>query len=328
MSARIERRAVLQGALVLAFSLAGPPGLGAQTAPGKLPGDLERNPQLDARLRIGADGGVTLKTGKVELGQGVLTAFAQLCADELDIELSRLVIVSGDTRHSPRQGATAGSMSMPEGGTAVRAAAAEARALLLAMAGERLGVPVTRLTVQDGTVTDSTGGKSITYWRLMGGRTWNRKATGTVAPKPASARRYIGRPIARVDLPGKLTGEPSFVQDLRPDRLAHGRVVRALPRARRSSRPTWPPCGTCRECSGWCAMGTSWASSRRRNGRPTRRRRASRRAPGGGNTPVSRRTPTPGCWDRRPRTRSSIRPSARRVPHRRGPWRRATAARM
>ncbi|OJH34876.1 xanthine dehydrogenase family protein molybdopterin-binding subunit [Cystobacter ferrugineus] len=227
MSARIERRVVLQGALMLAFSLAGSPGLSAQTAPGKLPGDLERNPQLDAWLRIGADGVVTLKTGKVELGQGVLTAFAQLCADELDVELSRLAIVSGDTRHSPRQGATAGSMSMPEGGVAVRAVSAEARALLLAMAGERLGVPVSRLTVQDGTITDSAGGKSITYWRLMEGHAWNRRATGTVAPKPAAARRYIGRPVARVDLPGKLTGEPSFVHDLRPAQLVHGRVVRA-----------------------------------------------------------------------------------------------------
>ncbi|MET0403380.1 MAG: molybdopterin cofactor-binding domain-containing protein [Cystobacter sp.] len=227
MRARLERRTVLQGALVLAFALVGPPGLGASAQEGKLPGDLEKNPQLDAWLRIGADGVVTLKTGKVELGQGILTAFAQLCADELDVELSRVTLLSGDTRASPRQGATAGSMSMPEGGTAVRAAAAEARSLLVAMASERLGVPVERLTVRDGTVQDSAGEASITYWRLMGGRTWNRKATGTVAPKPASARRYIGQPTPRVDLPAKLTGEPGFVHDLRPERLAHGRVIRA-----------------------------------------------------------------------------------------------------
>jgi nicotinate dehydrogenase subunit B len=227
MSARLSRRSVLKGSLVLAFAMASSPVLGAKPAPRRLPGTLNRERDLDARIRIGADGAVTLKTGKVELGQGALTALGQICADELDIELSRLTIISGDTQLSPNEGPTVGSMSIPESGLAVRHAAAEVRALLLEMAGKRLGVPAQRLRVQDGTITHPASGRTVTYWSLLGGRTLNREATGTVAPKPIADRRYIGRAVPRLDLPAKLTGEAIFVQDFRPANLAHGRIVRA-----------------------------------------------------------------------------------------------------
>ena len=227
MSAPLDRRSFLQGALVLAFTWSTPSAWGAKQEGPKLPGDLEHQRQLDAWLRIGADGRVTLKTGKVELGQGVLTALGQLCADELDIELSRLDIISGDTRLSPNEGPTAGSMSMPQAGVAVRAAAAEVRAILVSMASEKLRVPAERLRVRDGTILAPTGGAPVTYWSLMGGRLLNREATGRVAPKPVSERRYVGQPTPRRDLPAKLLGETSFVQDLRPANLVHGRVIRA-----------------------------------------------------------------------------------------------------
>ncbi|RKH18355.1 xanthine dehydrogenase family protein molybdopterin-binding subunit [Corallococcus sp. CA047B] len=225
MNAPVSRRSVLKGSLVLAFSLAGP-ALLAQTPKPRLPGDLARTPRLDAWLRIGADGVVTLMTGKVELGQGILTALGQLCADELDVEPARLRILSGDTRVCPPEGVTAGSMSIPNAGAAVRQASAEVRALLVSLAAERLRVPAKRLRVQDGTVKD-TGGGAVTYWALVGGKVLNREATGTVAPKPASQRRHAGKPLPRVDLPAKVAGEARFVQDLRPDTLVHGRIVRA-----------------------------------------------------------------------------------------------------
>ncbi|MCY1034951.1 molybdopterin-dependent oxidoreductase [Corallococcus sp. BB11-1] len=225
MSARVSRRSVLKGSLVLAFSLV-VPAPSAQGQGRRLPGDLARTPGLDAWLRIGADGVVTLMTGKVELGQGILTALGQLCADELDVEPARLRILSGDTRVCPPEGVTAGSMSIPNAGAAVRQASAEVRALLVSMAATRLRVPEQRLRVQDGTVR-APGGSAVTYWALVGGQTLNREATGTVAPKAASQRRHAGRPLPRLDLPAKLTGEPRFVQDLRPDTLVHGRVVRA-----------------------------------------------------------------------------------------------------
>ncbi|MFP2929806.1 molybdopterin cofactor-binding domain-containing protein [Pyxidicoccus sp. 3LG] len=226
MSTRLSRRTVLQGSLVMAFALTGPFALGAAQERRGLPGDLRRNSQLDAWIAIGADGVVTLKTGKVELGQGVLTALGQICADELDVDFKRLTLISGDTERSPNEGTTAGSMSMPEGGTAVRHAAAEVRAILLDLAGKRLGAKAERLKVKDGTIT-APGGRSVTYWSLMGGKSLSREATGTVAPKPVSERRYIGQSVPRVDLPAKVTGEAIFVQDFRSDTLVHGRAIRA-----------------------------------------------------------------------------------------------------
>ena len=189
-----------------------------------MPGDLARNLELDAWIEIGAEGSVTLKTGKVELGQGVLTALAQICADELDIDLNRLKIVSGDTVRSPREGVTAGSFSMPDAGTSVRLAAAEVRHILLDLAAQRLGAPATGLKVVDGTIRGSR--RRTTYWELVGGQSLKRRATGAIAPKPTDARRYIGRPVPRVDLPAKITGQTIFVQDHRPASLVHGRIVR------------------------------------------------------------------------------------------------------
>ncbi|WP_426754522.1 molybdopterin cofactor-binding domain-containing protein [Myxococcus sp. Y35] len=227
MSGDLSRRSVLQGSLVLAFALMGPRALGAPAGDAGLPGSLRRHRQLDAWLRIGANGVVTLKTGKVELGQGILTALAQLCADELDIEIQRLTLISGDTAVSPHEGTTAGSNSVSGSGSAVRHAAAEARALLLRMASQRLRVPVERLRVQDGTITATPGGASVTYWSLVGGKSLNQVATGSVRPKAPSERRQAGRSVPRLDLPGKIAGEASFVQDYRPANLVHGRVVRA-----------------------------------------------------------------------------------------------------
>jgi CO/xanthine dehydrogenase Mo-binding subunit len=232
VSAAISRRAALSGAVVLAFSLTGPPALG-QPAPApatgrkRLPGDLERNRRLDAWLRIGADGRVTLLTGKVELGQGVLTAFAQICADELDVDLARIDIVSGDTALSPNEGPTAGSFSMPDGGTAVRYACAEVRRLLLEMAAAGWGAQPERLMVADGTIRDPASGKSTTYWAVTGGKRLMREATGEVAPKPTAERRWIGRSVPRLDLPAKLSGRAIFVHDLRLEGMLHGRIVRA-----------------------------------------------------------------------------------------------------
>jgi CO/xanthine dehydrogenase Mo-binding subunit len=229
MAAALSRRAALAGGgVVLAFALTGPGALGQPAPQGRkrLPGDLERNRSLDAWLRIGADGRVTLKTGKVELGQGVLTAFAQICADELDVDMAVIDIISGDTALSPNEGPTAGSFSMPEGGTAVRYACAEARRILMQMAAEAWGAPLERLQVSSGVVRDPATGKTTSYAALAGDRPLMREATGEVAPKPASAHRWMGRSIPRLDLPAKMTGRAIFVQDYRPESLVHGRIVR------------------------------------------------------------------------------------------------------
>ena len=98
-------------------------------APVKLPGSLDANRRLDQWLKFEADGTLTVYTGKVEIGQGVLTAMAQIAAEELDVSLAKLRIVSGDTVLTPDEGHTSGSRSIDEGGTALRYASAEARHL-------------------------------------------------------------------------------------------------------------------------------------------------------------------------------------------------------
>src|SRR5437667_1382967 len=132
------------GALVVGFTLF-PAELAAQSAAPRLPGSLATNRRLDAWLAIQPNGAVTIFTGKIELGQGIGTAIAQIAADELDVDLARVEVVSGDTARTPNEGQTAGSLSVTESGTAVRYACAEARDALLAAAALKLGVPVSTL---------------------------------------------------------------------------------------------------------------------------------------------------------------------------------------
>src|SRR5579883_2874568 len=115
-----------------------------------LPGPLKDNPRLDRWLAFPAVGKVTVFTGRVELGQGVLTAMAQIAADELDIALARISVRSGDTGATPNEGYTAGSQSMQFGGVALRQACADVRALFLAAAARKLGCAAGELTVHDG----------------------------------------------------------------------------------------------------------------------------------------------------------------------------------
>jgi CO/xanthine dehydrogenase Mo-binding subunit len=206
---------------LLTFRLA-PTELQAQ----RLPGSLARAPQLDAWLRIGSDGTVTLLPGKVELGQGIRTALAQIAADELDVDLERIDVLSADTDASPNEGYTAGSMSIEQSGAAVRQAAAEARHLLLERAASRLGVPAAELAVEDGTVRARSGDVETTYWQLVDGELLEHRATGDVETKDPAQYRWVGKPVARLDLPGKVFGEESYVHDLRLPGMVHGRVVR------------------------------------------------------------------------------------------------------
>ncbi|RYY98831.1 MAG: xanthine dehydrogenase family protein molybdopterin-binding subunit, partial [Comamonadaceae bacterium] len=222
------RRAFLQGgSLVVLFGLGGLQPLAAQApAAAPLPGSLNSNRRLDAWIRINPDGTLTMYTGKVELGQGILTALTQIVADELDVEPRRLQVVSGDTGRTPNEGVTSGSLSIQDSGTALRMACAEARALLLGAAAQKLDAPVSELTVRDGTVARGAGGASTTYWEVAADASLAREATAKVAPKPAAARRYIGQSMQRRDIPAKVTGGAAYVQDIRLPGMVHARVVR------------------------------------------------------------------------------------------------------
>ncbi len=224
--AGIKRREFLQrgGALVVSFTLASA-GLAQQLTPRPLlPGSLNNNRMLDGWLRVNADGTVTVFTGKVELGQGILTALAQIAAEELDIAYERVDIISADTSRSPDEGMTAGSQSIENSGTALRFAAAEARALLLQLAAARLGVAADKLVVSDGTI--SAGAAQATYWELVRDVDLKREATARVQPKPPASHRIVGKSVRRRDIPKKVTGGAAYVQDIRLPGMVFGRVVR------------------------------------------------------------------------------------------------------
>ena len=225
----MDRRRLLQGAgyISLAFSIPAIDALAQAPAGDKprLPGDLNSVRKIGAWIQINADKTVTLLIGKVELGQGILTAVAQICADELDIDWKQLKVVSGDTALVPNEGVTAGSFSMPNCGPAVRQASAEARKIMLDLAAEKLKVPADKLTVKDGLVS-APGAGSVSYWDLAVGQALEREATGAVKPKAPKDYRYVGKDVPRLDIPAKMLGEEIFVHELRPKGMLYGQVTR------------------------------------------------------------------------------------------------------
>jgi nicotinate dehydrogenase subunit B len=134
--------------------------------PNALPSVLADNPRLDRWLNFAAAGKVELATGRVELGQGVLTAMTQIAAEELDVAFERIIIRSGDTDRTPNEGYTAGSQSMQAGGIALRAACAETRTLFLEEAARRLGCAAAELSVRDGRILRNGAATQFDYWSL------------------------------------------------------------------------------------------------------------------------------------------------------------------
>jgi CO/xanthine dehydrogenase Mo-binding subunit len=191
----------------------------------ELPPSLAANPRLADWLNLRGDGVVEVRSGKVELGQGVLTALAQVAAEELDVAVSRIRMIPALTGLSPDEGYTAGSLSVQHSGAALRVACAEARALYLDAAARRWGVPVSTLTVRDGTI-DAPGGESTSYWALAGRGLLDRPASGSATPRAELDYRVVGTSVPRIDLPGQLGPQPGYVHDLVLPGLLYGRVVR------------------------------------------------------------------------------------------------------
>src|SRR5215472_2043835 len=191
-----------------------------------LPGVLADNPGLDRWLSFATPGKLELATGRVELGQGVLTAMRQIAAEELDVAIERITVRSGDTDRTPNEGYTAGSQSMQAGGIALRAACAEARALFVDHAAQRLNCAAAKLAIRDGRFVRNSVPTPWDYWSLAPSVSLAREATGTVASKSLADYTIVGRSAARVDLPAKIFAEASFVHDMALDGMAHARVLR------------------------------------------------------------------------------------------------------
>ncbi|HXD46847.1 MAG TPA: molybdopterin cofactor-binding domain-containing protein [Pseudolabrys sp.] len=191
-----------------------------------LPGPLKDNPRLDRWLAFPSPGKVTVLTGRVELGQGVLTAMAQIAADELDVSLARISVHSGDTAATPNEGYTAGSQSIQFGGVALRQACADARALFMVAAAAKLGCDARDLSVRDGAVLRNSKATGEDYWTLAPLVSLAVEATGAGTAKAVSEFSAIGASTARLDLPDKIFGEPTFIHDMRLPGMRHARVVR------------------------------------------------------------------------------------------------------
>src|ERR1700736_1634835 len=193
---------------------------------------------LDSWIAIAKDGTVTVFTGKVELGTGVVTALAQIVAEELDVRFDKVYMDSGDTDKAVDQGVTAAARTIERGGPQLRQASAAARQELLKLASAKLDSPVDKLTVTDGVVSVvGTPSRKISYGDLLGGKRFNVKITASgigwdmkVAPqipaKNPKDYKIVGKSIPRVDLPQKFTGEFEYSQDVSVPGMLHGRTIR------------------------------------------------------------------------------------------------------
>jgi nicotinate dehydrogenase subunit B len=185
--------------------------------------------QVDSWIAIAADGKVTAYTGKAELGQGMHTAQMQLVAEELSVPLDRVTLVVCDTAVCPDQGTTSGSQSTPtnfnERGLAQ--AAASARAALLSLASQRLGVPADQLTAADGTIAVRTDrARRVTYGELVAGKKLNVALDRNAKRKPHAEWTVLGKPAARVDMAAMCAGTFEFVHNVHVPGMLHGAVVR------------------------------------------------------------------------------------------------------
>jgi len=214
------RREFLQASGALAFCFALPACSGDEESA------KSGHTLLGNRLQINADGSVDLMLGKVEFGQGIGTTLAQLAAEELDLDFSRVRLSYVDTDSSPNEFYTFSSISVQQAGPPTRKAAAQARAHLLQLAADRLGVAAESLTVADGQVLANGAQTAIDYWSLIGDEHATLELVEDVTLKPVDDYSVIGKSVLRIDIPGKVFGEPSFLQDLRLPDMVHARVVR------------------------------------------------------------------------------------------------------
>jgi nicotinate dehydrogenase subunit B len=219
-----SRRSVLigSGALVVSFCAGSPDTASAQDA--AVTKSVAKD-EVDAFLAIDAKGTVTVYSGKVDLGTGVPTALAQMVAEELDVPLASIDMITGDTALTPDQGTTSGSFSIQNGGVQIRQAAATARNALLTQAAAQLGVGKNDLIVADGTVSGKSGGKSVTYAELIGGKQFALKLDPAAPVKSPATFKIVGKSIARDDIPDRMTGRFTYMQDFRVPDMLHGRVV-------------------------------------------------------------------------------------------------------
>ena len=222
---QLSRRDLLKssGVLVVSFALSPHMDALAQDAAAVKPVSLD---QVDSFLAIDDKGIVTLYTGKVDLGTGVNIGLAQIVAEELDVQLANVSLVTGDTALTPDQGPTYGSQSIQTGGMQIRQAAATARNALLDQAAQRLNVAKDDLAINEGVIAPKSGGAGVSYQDLIGGKNFTLKVDPAAPTKSPGEYKLVGKPATRRDVPEKLTGRFTYVHDFRVPGMLHGSVIR------------------------------------------------------------------------------------------------------
>jgi len=191
----------------------------------KLPVSLAANAKLASWVRFSAEGHVLVSPGKVEIGQGIVTALAQIAADELDVDIGRVQMIRASTAGSPNEGVTSGSLSVQHSGRALRHVCAEVRQIFLVAAADRLGVDIDTLDIKDGTLSGP-GNTRTSYWELADDVSLDRDATPGATPKLPTQRGLAGNSVQRLDLPDKVFARPRFIHDNALPGMLHGRVLR------------------------------------------------------------------------------------------------------
>jgi CO/xanthine dehydrogenase Mo-binding subunit len=192
---------------------------------GALPQFISDNPRLGDWFTFGESETIALKTGKVEIGQGILTALLQIAAEELDLPLSALRIISGDTKVSPKEGPTVASLSIMMSGPATRAASVQLRQALFRVASERLRAPMEALSAQSGTFFVNGESSAETYWSVKDGVDLDETIKGDLPAKHPAHYSVIGTSPAPADLICKILGA-AFIHDLTLPKMLHGRALR------------------------------------------------------------------------------------------------------
>jgi CO/xanthine dehydrogenase Mo-binding subunit len=223
----LSRRAALAGggALIVTFALSGyevPAQDGLKQQP--LPGDLKKAPFLDSWIRVGADGRITIFTGKSELGQGIKTALRQVAAEELSVKFEDTDLITSDTARTPDEGFTSGSQSMSDSGTAILHAAAQVRELLIDLAAAKLAVEAPTLKAEAGKIVAGSG-QSVGYGELVAGADLHVQAQAQSKRKDPTSFSIVGQSVARVDIPAKVSGGEAYVQDMRLPGMVHARII-------------------------------------------------------------------------------------------------------
>ena len=190
-----------------------------------LPQSLIDNPILSQWIAFAEPGRVRVGSGKVEIGQGILTALTQIAAEELDVRPEQINLVSGQTDVSPAEGFTSGSYSIAVGGASIRLVCAEVRSLFVDRLAEALRCPAAELSIEDGRFLRAGKDTGRDYWSMAGEIALERRATGTAPVKRPSTYKIVGKHWPRLDLPAKVAGA-GFIHDIAPEQVLHASVLR------------------------------------------------------------------------------------------------------